>query len=66
MDRMDKLYNMKLGEVFTINDQKWLRVPGGWICSLGFHDMTSTFVPFHNEFQKKSNGSNVGVIKRDF
>ena len=49
--KLDRLYNMDLGtKIFFDNNSSWLRVPGGWV----YGDMQgTTFVPFHNEFQRK-------------
>ncbi len=54
---MNDLYDMKLHEEVSTNDQnRIVRVPGGWIYyfdneQIGGHwQTTSTFVPFHSEF----------------
>lgn len=56
------IYNMKLHEIFEISDKSFrgsiMRVPGGWIYerdSRGYETCTSTFIPFHNEFQEVNN-----------
>lgn len=56
------IYNMKLHEVFEINDKSFkgsiMRVAGGWIYErdcVGYGAVTSTFVRFDNEFQEVDN-----------
>jgi hypothetical protein len=50
---MDRMYDLKLGESFYINDIEILRVPGGWLYNHFFdHNQTTVFVPFSNEFMK--------------
>lgn len=48
-----RLYSMKLCERFQHNHLDYFRVPGGWVVVLanGGGSVTSTFVPFDNEFQ---------------
>ncbi len=47
------LYSMKLCERFQHNHLDYFRVPGGWVVVLAHESgsVTSTFVPFDNEFQ---------------
>lgn len=54
----DILYNLELGEEDYIDDLLVLRVPGGWLFTILDVDknrdaITTTFVPFNNEFQEK-------------
>jgi len=46
------IHQMKLHEITELNTEiSILRVPWGWIYMTYFEDgVTSTFVPFHNEF----------------
>ena len=65
MNSIDKeIYNMKLGDRLKVErDTKScginifiIKVPGGWIFSQNTTlagELTSTFVPFNNEFQEK-------------
>jgi len=48
-----RLYSLKLGERLEHNHLDYFRVPGGWVVILahGSGSLTSTFVPFNNEFQ---------------
>ena len=51
-DVSERLYSMELGERFELNHLDYFRAPGGWIVVLshGSGSVTSTFVPFDNEF----------------
>lgn len=54
----DKIYEMKLFEEIIIKEtiygfQKLKRVPGGWVLIMNIDGTVSTtFIPFNNEFQK--------------
>ncbi len=53
----NKIYDLKLGEWLEANPNMYYyenvtRVPGGWIYIFGFkNSISSTFIPFNNEFQ---------------
>ena len=48
------IYNLKLHEALNINDRLSVRVvPSGWIYTQEWQgSLTSSFVPFSNEFKK--------------
>ena len=59
---MDKLYEIGLHEAISPNEGgnfQVLRVPGGWVYTFysengaGGYYVSSCFVPFNNEFQKR-------------
>ena len=48
------IYSLKLGEKYNENEEKWTRVPGGWIYQTRMGDSPSAvFIPWNNEFQPK-------------
>jgi len=51
---MEKLYTMCLGENIHFSFWEITRVPGGWIFySREANRLTSTFVPYNNEFDNR-------------
>jgi len=49
--REKNIHQMKLHEITELNTEiSILRVPWGWIYMTFEDGVTSTFVPFHNEF----------------
>lgn len=51
---MKSIYELKLGEVEIRGNWEVMRVPGGWLWSAHFEkNFTTTFVPFHNEFDDR-------------
>jgi uncharacterized small protein (DUF1192 family) len=55
-EKESDLYKMKLHETLMVGRQtEAMRVPGGWIYTayeVNETALSSTFVPFHNEFEK--------------
>jgi hypothetical protein len=54
---MNDIYKLKLHETMSIGGGEILRVTGGWVY-ITFSvegSATSTFVPWHNEFQGATN-----------
>ena len=51
---LQELYKMKLGERIKYSIFDIWRVPGGWMFAIDGGDIgvTSTFVPFNNEFME--------------
>lgn len=45
---MNRLYELKLGEVFIIRGSVWIRVPGGWVYS--YRSNAEVFIPYSKEF----------------
>lgn len=57
---MSDIYKMKLHEHKSIDGKSITRVPGGWIYRVCHQNLdkklvySTLFVPFNNEFQRKS------------